>query len=97
MQLPQNQELNRTATITVEMRSLLEPNIIFTNRTEYEILAEYWPPENIEEESAWDEFVESVQSYWHKWNQILISIIVTMEGAVVLHRAVLYRQRQDAE
>ena len=97
MQLPSNQELNRTATITVEMRSTLEPSIIFTNRTEYEILAEYWPPENIEEESAWDEFVDSVQSYWNDWNQILISIIVTMVGAVVLHRAVVYRQRRDTE
>ena len=97
MQLPSNQELNRTATITVEMRSTLEPSIIFTNRTEYEILAEYWPPDNIEEESAWDEFVDSVQSYWNDWNQILISIIVTMVGAVVLHRAVVYRQRRDTE
>jgi hypothetical protein len=97
MQLPRNQELNRTATITVEMRSLLEPNIIFTNRTEYEILAGYWPAENIQEESAWDEFVESVQSFWNEWNQILISIIVTIVGAVVLHRAVVYRQRRDAE
>ncbi|MEC8926954.1 MAG: hypothetical protein VYB17_01680, partial [Candidatus Thermoplasmatota archaeon] len=97
MQLPRNQELNRTATITVEMRSLLEPNIIFTNRTEYEILAEYWPQENIEEESEWEEFVDSVQSFWNDWNQILISIIVTMVGAVVLHRAVVYRQRRDSE
>jgi hypothetical protein len=97
MQLPRNQELNRTATITVEMRSTLEPNIIFTNRTEYEVLAEYWPSENIEQESAWDEFVDSVQSFWNDWNQILISIIVTMVGAVVLHRAVVYRQRRDNE
>ena len=97
MQLPQNQELNRTATITVEIRSTLEPNIIFTNRTEYEILAEYWPPENIEEESAWNEFVELVQSFWNDWGQILISIIVTIIGAIVLHRAVVYRQRKDSD
>jgi|GEM_PF-685070 len=97
MQLPIDQELNRTATITVEIRSTLEPSIIFTNRTEYEILTEYWPPENIEGESAWDEFVDSAQSFWNDWNQILISIIVTMVGAVVLHRAVVYRQRKDSE
>ena len=97
MQLPSNQELNRTATITVEMRSTLEPDIMFTNRTEYEILAEYWPQENIEGESEWGEFVSSLQSFRNDWNQILISIIVTMVGAVVLHRAVVYRQRKDAE
>ena len=97
MQLPSNQELNRTATITVEIRSTLEPNIIFTNRTEYEILTEYWPPENIEEESAWNEFVEQVQSFWNDWGQILISIIVTIIGAIVLHRAVVYRQRKDSD
>ena len=97
MQLPRNQELDQTAEITVEMRSTLEPSIIFTNRTEYEILAEYWPSENIEEESKWDVFVDSVQLFWNNWNQILISIIVTMVGAVVLHRAVVYRQRRDTE
>ncbi len=97
MQLPQNQELNRTAAITVEMRSTLEPSIIFTNRTEYEILAEYWPPEIIEEESAWDEFMVNVQLFWNDWNQIIFSIIVTLIGAVVLHRAVVHRQRRDAE
>ncbi|MDE0708540.1 MAG: hypothetical protein OSB33_06280, partial [Candidatus Poseidoniales archaeon] len=97
MHLPQNQQLNRTAEITVEMRSTLEPNIIFTNRTEYEILAVYWPPENIGEESAWNEFVEQIQSFWNDWGQILISIIVTIIGAIVLHRAVVYRQRKDSE
>ena len=97
MQLPSNQELNRTATITVEMRSTLEPDIMFTNRTEYEILAEYWPQENIEGESEWGEFVSSLQSFWNDWNQILLSVIVTMVGAVVLHRAVVYRQRKDSE
>ena len=97
MQLPRNQELNRTAAITVEMRSTLEPSIIFTNRTEYEILVEYWRPEVVEEESGWDQFVENAQSFWNDWGQILISIVVTMIGAVVLHRAVVYRQRKDAQ
>ena len=97
MQLPRNQELNRTAAITVEMRSTLEPSIIFTNRTEYEILVEYWRPDIVEEESAWDQFVDGAQSFWNDWGQILISIVVTMIGAVVLHRAVVYRQRRDAE
>jgi polyhydroxybutyrate depolymerase len=97
MQLPRNQELNRTAAITVEMRSTLEPSIIFTNRTEYEILVEYWRPDIVEEESAWDQFVDRAQSFWNDWGQILISIVVTMIGAVVLHRAVVYRQRRDAE
>jgi len=96
MQLPRNQELNQTAAITVEMRSTLEPSIIFTNRTEYEILAEYWPAENIEEESEWDEFIDNVQSFWNDWGQILISIGVTIIGAIVLHRAVVYRQNKDA-
>ena len=64
MQLPRNQELNGTAEMIVEMRSTLEPDIVFTNRTEYEYLAESWRPENIEEESAWDEFVLDVQSFY---------------------------------
>ena len=97
MQLPQNQELNRTAAITVEMRSTLEPSIIFTNRTEYEILVEYWRPDVVEEESDWDQFVDRAQSFWNDWGQILISIVVTLIGAVVLHRAVVYRQRRDAQ
>jgi len=97
MQLPRNQELNRTAAITVEMRSTLEPSIIFTNRTEYEILVEYWRPEVVEEESAWEQFVDRAQSFWNDWGQILISIVVTIIGAVVLHRAVVHRQRKDAQ
>jgi len=97
MQLPRNQDVNGTAEITIDMRSTLEPDILFTNRTEYEYLAEQWRPENIEEESAWNEFVLQIQSFWNNWGQILISIIVTMIGAVVLHRAVIYRQRKDDE
>lgn len=97
MQLPRDQVVNGTAEITIDMRSTLEPDILFTNRTEYEYLAEQWRPENIEEESAWDEFVIQVQSFWNDWGQILISVIITMIGAVVLHRAVVYRQRKDAE
>jgi len=97
MQLPRDQEVNGTAEITIDMRSTLEPDILFTNRTEYEYLAEQWRTENIEEESAWSEFFSQVQTLWNDWGQILISIIVTMIGAVVLHRAVVYRQRRDEE
>jgi hypothetical protein len=97
MQLPRDQELNGTAQMTLEMRSTLEPDILFTNRTEYEYLAEAWRPENIVEESNWDRFKSEVQILWNEWNQILFSAIVTLIGAIVLHRAVVYRQRRDAE
>ena len=97
MQLPRNQELNGTAEMIVEMRSTLEPDIVFTNRTEYDYLAESWRPENIEEESAWDEFVLDVQSFWNAWGQFLISLVVIIIGAIGLHRAIVYRQRRDAE
>ncbi len=97
LQLPREQELNGTAEMTLEMRSILDPDIIFTNRTEYEFLAEQWRPENVEEESAWSEFLDDAKSFWNGWGQVLISIIVTLIGAVVLHRAVVYRQRRDTE
>ena len=97
MQLPRNQEVNGTAQITIDMRSTLEPDILFTNRSEFEYLAEAWRPENIEEESGWDEFIDDIRVIWNDWNQIFFSIIVTLIGAVVLHRAVVYRQRRDAE
>ncbi|MEE2747556.1 MAG: hypothetical protein VX473_03705 [Candidatus Thermoplasmatota archaeon] len=97
MQLPRNQEVNGTAEITIDMRSTLEPDILFTNRTEFEYLAEAWRPENVDEESGWDDFIAGVQSIWNDWHQIILSIIVTLIGAVVLHRAVVYRKRRDAE
>ncbi|MBJ84229.1 MAG: hypothetical protein CMB52_01755 [Euryarchaeota archaeon] len=97
MQLPRNQELNGTAEMIVEMRSTLEPDIVFTNRTEYEFPGENWRPENIDSVSAWGEFVLDVQSFWNAWGQFLISLVVIMIGAVALHRAVVYRQRRDAE
>ena len=97
MQLPRNQYMNGTAEMIVEMRSTLDPDIVFTNRTEYEFLGENWRPENVDSVSAWDEFVLDVQSFWNAWGQFLISLVVIMIGAVALHRAVVYRQRRDAE
>ena len=61
MQLPRNQELNGTAEMIVEMRSTLEPDIVFTNRTEYDFLAEVACLKH--RGRGMDQFVLDVQSF----------------------------------
>ena len=97
MQLPRDQEINGTATLTIEIRSTLEPDILFTNQTEYEYLAEKWRTDDAEEVSYWDELSVDVKIFWNNWGQILISLIVTFIGAILLHKAVVHRQKRDAE
>jgi len=97
MQLPRNQEINGTATLIIEIRSTLEPDILFTNQTNYEYLAEKWRTENLDEVSYWDELSVDIKVFWNDWGQILISVIVTLIGAILLHKAVVHRQKRDAE
>jgi len=97
VELPRDQKMNGTAEITVEMRSTLEPGILFTNRTTHDYLAEQWRPENIVEPSGLEKFVENLAAFWVAWNQVLISLIVIAIGSMLLLRAVEHRARKDAE
>ena len=95
--VPRGQTTNGTAEIIIEMRSVLEPDVIFVNKTEEYYLAEKWRPENIHEPSVWEGIGEGARQFWNAWSHILLSAIVVMIGGIGLHRAVLFRQRKDAE
>jgi len=95
MQIPREQESNGTAQLTVEMRSVLEPDIIFTNSTSHDYLGEQWRPENVKHEDTLEVIKEGMKLFWNKWNNILISVVVVMIGSIALHRAVVHRQTKD--
>ena len=97
VELPRDQEINGTAEIHVEMRSTLEPEIVFVNHSEHDYLAERWRPENIVEPSLWDDLSDGLLSFWATWHSFLISLLVTGVGSILLYKAVLHRQRKDAE
>ncbi len=97
MQIPRDQESNGTALLTIEMRSVLEPDILFTNSTAHDYPGEKWRPENIEEDDSLEVILEGMRIFWNNWNNILISVIVVMIGSLALHRAVLHRQTKDEQ
>ncbi|MEE2812417.1 MAG: hypothetical protein VX627_05265, partial [Candidatus Thermoplasmatota archaeon] len=97
LKLPDDQNIGGTAEITLEIRSELEPSIIFRNTTYHEYEGNVWLSYEVEKESAWELVIEEVRIAWNDWNHVFISVIIIMFGSVLLFRAVEYRQRKDAE
>jgi hypothetical protein len=97
LKLPEDQGIGGTAEITLEIRSELEPSIIFRNTTYHEYEGNVWLSYEVEKESAWELIIEEARIAWNDWNHVFISAIIIMFGSVFLFRAVEYRQRKDAE
>ena len=94
--LPHGQEIEGIAEVTVEMRSILDPDIRFRNTTEYDFAADIWHPDESDEPGTWELMERGMQSFWNAWGQILLSTIVVMAGSLLLFRAVQHRQEKDA-
>jgi hypothetical protein len=97
MHIPRGMEANGTVTMTVEMQSTLQPNIIFINETGAEFLAESYRPENIHEATTWEIFELQVANFWNQFNGLCFTIIVAVVGGLALYRATAYRMRRDQE
>lgn len=97
MHIPRNTEANGTITMTVEMQSTLKPEVIFTNISSAEYLAEEYRPENIQQESFWLNLEISISEFWNQFNGLIFTIIVTIIGGLGLLQALKHRQRKDAE
>jgi len=94
--LPHGQDIQGVAEVTVEMRSILDPDIRFTNTTEYDFAADVWHLDEPDEPGTWELMERGMQSFWNAWGQILLSTIVVMAGSLLLFRAVQHRQEKDA-
>ena len=96
MHIPRNSEANGTITMTVEMQSVLRPDIIFVNETKAEYLAESWRPENIHEDSAWVKFEIAAANLWNQYNGLVMTILVILAGSLGLLQALKHRAAKDA-
>ena len=96
MHIPRDTEANGTITMTVEMQSVLSPDIIFVNETKAEYLAESWRPENIREDSAWVKFEIVAADLWNQFNGLVMSILVVLAGSLGLLQALKHRAAKDA-
>jgi hypothetical protein len=96
MHIPRNSEANGTITMTVEMQSVLSPDIIFVNETKAEYLAESWRPENIHGDSAWVKFEIAAANLWNQYNGLVMTILVVLAGSLGLLQALKHRAAKDA-
>jgi hypothetical protein len=96
MHIPRDTEANGTITMTVEMQSVLSPDIIFVNETKAEYLAESWRPENIHEDSAWIKFEIVAANLWNQFNGLVMTILVVLAGSLGLLQALKHRAAKDA-
>ncbi len=96
MHLPRDSEANGTLTMTVEMQSVLRPDIIFVNETKAEYLAESWRPENIHEDSNWVKFEIAIAELWNQFNGLVMTILVVLAGSLGLLQALKHRAEKDA-
>lgn len=95
MHLPRDSEANGTLTMTVEMQSILGPEIIFINETKLEYLAEVWRPEYIHEDSAWIKIEMAVADLWNQFNGLVMTILVVLAGTLGLLQAFKHRAAKD--
>ncbi len=96
MHIPRNSEANGTLTMTVEMQSVLSPEVVFINETKAEYLAESWRPENIHEDSAWLKLEIAVANIWNQFNGLVMTILVVLAGSLGLLQALKHRAAKDA-
>ena len=97
MHIPRDIEANGTITMTAEMQSTLEPEMIFTNITTADYLAEEYRPENIPEPSKWLDLEIAIAEFWNEFNGLLFTILVTVIGGLGLFQALKHRRRKDTE
>jgi len=97
MYIPENPEANGTITMTVDMQSALNPDIIFTNETKVDYLGISYRVDTIPENSFWLEIELYLANLWNQFNGIGFSVIITVIGSLILFQAVKHRQRKDAE
>ncbi len=97
MHIPRNTEANGTITMTVEMQSTLKPNVIFSNITTADYLAEDYRPENLPEKSFLLDLEILMAEFWNEFNGLIFTIIVTIIGGLGLFQALKHRQRKEAE
>jgi len=96
MHKPRNTEANGTLTMTVEMQSVLSPDIKFVNETKADYLAEVWRPENIQEDSTWMKIEIAVADLWNQFNGLVMTILVVLAGSLGLLQALKHRSEKDA-
>jgi len=96
MHMPRETQANGTLTMTVEMQSILSPEIVFINETKTEYLAESWRPENIHEDSAWLKFEIAAADLWNQFNGLVMTILVVLAGSLGLLQAFKHRAAKDA-
>jgi hypothetical protein len=96
MHMPRDSEANGTLTMTVEMQSILSPEIVFINETKKEYLAELWRPENIHEDSAWLKFEIAAAELWNQFNGLVMTILVVLAGSLGLLQALKHRAAKEA-
>ena len=96
--IPRDQPFNGTALLTVRIQSILAPDTVFTNQTEVEYLGAPWRPENLAPEGfSLSAFFSEVLLSAEQNNGFILTIIVTVAGALILHRALQHRQQKDEE
>ncbi|HIG20377.1 MAG: hypothetical protein CXT67_01790 [Methanobacteriota archaeon] len=96
MHLPHDNEANGTIIMTVEMQSILSPDIMFVNETKIEYLADAWRPENIHEDSAWVKLEMAAADLWNQFNGLVMTILVVLAGSLGLLQALKHRAAKDA-
>ena len=98
MNMPETSEANGTLSMTIDMQSTLKPEIVMTNLTQINYLANQYREDSEETSEALLTVLERLlASIWNEYNGLALTILVTVVGSLGLYRAVLHRQRKDAE
>jgi hypothetical protein len=91
MAVPTEAPVETTVTLTVEVRSIRDPSIIFSAEDSVIVPASFEPGEN----EGGDEFLQSVINWLEVWHELFLIVFVVIAGCMGLVVAVRTRKQRE--